>query len=85
MLGHSLLVPEDEAELPVDGVLPDEDVPLLLLVAAVAVVPVEFELVLEVLVAALAASAPPAMSPVDNAPVASTVRRRSFISLFLLS
>ena len=38
------------------------------------------ELALDVLVAALATSAPPAMSPLVSAPAASTLRSRSFMA-----
>jgi hypothetical protein len=73
MLGHFLLEPE--AEEPVELL----DVPL---PEATPVVP-DAELVLDVvepaLVAALATSAPPATSPLVNAPTASALRKRSFM------
>ena len=83
MSGQFLVVPEedDPVEL-VDGVVlvdPDEspeeleaDVPLVL------EVPV---LVLGVVVAALATTAPPAMRPLASAPTATTLRTRSFIDV----
>jgi hypothetical protein len=68
-----VVVPVDPEEfveelLPVDELVPD---PL----AAVELV----ELVFEVLVAALATTAPPAMRPLVRAPIASALRSRSFM------
>jgi hypothetical protein len=50
-----------------------------------AVVGVVLELVLDVLVAALATSAPPPMRPLVSAPAASALRSRSFMGNVLLS
>jgi hypothetical protein len=71
LLGAVVLVdPEEFVEelLPVDELVPD---PL----AAVELV----ELVLDVLVAALATTAPPATRPLVRAPIASALRSRSFM------
>jgi hypothetical protein len=91
MLGQSLVEPEDEEpvelldgmelvdpeELEVDPVPVGELVPDVPAVSDVLLVPVEF--VVEVLVAALATSAPPVMRPVVSAPKATASRKRSFM------
>jgi hypothetical protein len=72
MLGQFLVEPDD--------VEPDElleGVELVPLVPLVLLVPVE--LVLDVLVAALATSAPPVTRPTVSAPNATALRRRSFM------
>jgi hypothetical protein len=72
MSGQFFVLPEEDDPVePVDGVvLVDPDVPLVL------EVPV---LVLGVVVAALATTAPPAMRPLVSAPTATTLRTRSFM------
>jgi hypothetical protein len=81
MFGQFLLEPEDEDPVELlDGVELDP----VELVDPVEVDPVEAELlefVVAVLVAASAANAPPATSPLVNAPMASTLRTRSFMMM----
>jgi hypothetical protein len=77
MLGQFLLdaAEDDPVEL-LEGVVLVEPVELLEPVADVPLVLVEPVLVLDVVVAALATSAPPVMRPLVSAPTAMTLRRR---------
>jgi len=81
MLGQFLVVPEEEDPVELlDGVvLVDPDEPLAELVDDAPPVLVVSVLVLGVVVAALATSAPPAMRPLVRAPTATTLRTRSFM------
>jgi hypothetical protein len=89
ILGQSLVEPEEDDPVEPLGVeLVDPDEPLVLRLDGAVLelpepVPVDPVLVLVAvepeLVAALAASAPPATSPLVNAPMASALRTRSFM------
>jgi hypothetical protein len=79
MLGQFLLdVVEDDPVEVLEGAVLVEPVELL---EAVPDVPAEPVLVLDVLVAASATIAPPAMRPLVSAPTATTLRKRSFMTV----
>jgi hypothetical protein len=82
MLGQFLLdVVEDDLVEVLEGAVLVEPVELLEAVPDVADVAAEPVLVLDVLVAASATIAPPAMRPLVSAPTATTLRKRSFMTV----
>ena len=86
MLGQFFVEPDAVGPGALDGVVPDDEDPLVdvlpELVPEDELAPEEVLGVLEVLVAALATSAPPATRPLVKAPTASALRSRSFMMLF---
>ena len=87
MFGQFFVDPEDADPVELlDGVeVVDPDELFEVLPPVAAVVLEVLEVALDVLVAALATRAPPATRPLVSAPAASTLRRRSFMNVVLLS